>query len=227
MYKLYQITNTFNEKSYIGITKLSINERWNVHVSNSRNPKYPLHHAIAKYGSDSFIITLLEKNQNRKVISDLEEFTIQQLKTHITQQGYNVAKGGYGGDLGPEANKKRSETIQNFSLEKRQELTKKQKERQIGKTKYNDAGRLAQSLKVIGNKSRLGIQHTEKSKSKISIANTGKKRSDLSRQNYSKSAIINKNSLRFAGRRASCLCCKKEFDIGNYTLHIKRTNYEF
>jgi group I intron endonuclease len=190
MYKLYQITNTVNEKSYIGITKLSINERWNIHVSHSRNTKYPLHHAITKYGSDSFIITLLEENQNRKIISDLEEPTIQQLKTHITQQGYNVAKGGYGGDLGPEASRKRLETIKNYSPERKAEYQRRLSKRNLGKTKENDAGRLAQSEKIKGNTFRKDIPHVDSSKQKISEGNTGKVRSKIARQNYSKNAKI-------------------------------------
>lgn len=224
MYKLYQITNTVNGKSYIGITKLSIDERWNVHKSNSRNPKYPLHHAIAKYGSEFFTVTLLEENQDRKVISELEEPTIQRLKTHITQHGYNVAKGGYGGDLGAESSRKRLETIKNYSPERKAVYQERLSKRNLGKTKENDAGRLAQSEKIKGNTFRKDILHDDSSKQKISEGNTGKIRSEIARQNYSKSAKIRGTGPQLQGKKVSCLCCNKDWDLGNFTQHIRKIN---
>lgn len=216
MYKLYQITNAVNGKSYIGITKLSIDERWNVHKSNSRNPKYPLHHAIAKYGSEFFTVTLLEENQDRKVISELEEPTIQRLKTHITQHGYNVAKGGYGGDLGPELQAKRLETIKNYSPERKAEYKERLSQRNLGKTN------LAHSERMKGNSFRKGIQHDSESKSKISEGNTGKVRSEESRQNYSKSAKLRGTGPQLQGKKISCLCCNRQWDLGNFTQHIRK-----
>jgi group I intron endonuclease len=222
MYKLYQITNTVNGKSYIGITKLTINERWNIHVSNSRNPKYPLHLAISKYGPDSFTLTLLKENQDRKVISELEEPTIQRLNTHITQHGYNVAKGGYGGDLGPAAAAKRIETIKNYSTERKVKYQEKLRLRNLGKTKDNDAGRLSQSEKIKGNSFRKNIPHTPESSLKISRANTGKIRSESSRQQYSKIAKLRGTGSQLQGKKISCTCCKRDWDLGNFTQHIKR-----
>lgn len=221
MYKLYQITNTVNGKSYIGITKLSIIERWNTHISNSRKPKYPLHHAIAKYGSISFTITLLEENKDRKVISSLEEPTIQRLRSHITQHGYNVAKGGYSGDLGSDAQHKRIETIRNFSPERKAEHKERLHQRNLGKTKENDTGRLLQSEKIKGNKFRKGIAHDVESRLKISKANKGKVRSPESIEKYRKAAKI-RGASHFAGKKISCLCCQKDWDMGNYTQHIRK-----
>lgn len=222
MYKLYQITNTINGKSYIGITKLSINERWKVHISNSRKPKYPLHLAIAKYGADSFTVTLLEENQDRKLISELEEPTIQQLKTHITQHGYNVAKGGYGGNLGKEAYLKRLETIKNFSPERKAEYRERLHLRNLGKTKENDAGRRAQSKKIKGNTFRKDILHDEISKRKISDGNKGKKRSEHTRQRLKEIAKMRGTGSHLQGKRVSCLCCNKAWDLGNFTQHIRK-----
>jgi group I intron endonuclease len=222
MYKLYQITNTVNGKSYIGITKLSVQERWNIHKSTAKKPKYPLHHAIAKYGSNSFTILLLEENEDRIIISRLEEPIIQQLKTHITQHGYNVAKGGYGGDLGPIATAKRIETIKNYSTERKTKYQEKLRLRNLGRTKENDPGRLSQSEKIKGNSFRKNIPHTTKSSLKISRANTGKIRSESSRQQYSKIAKLRGTGPQLQGKKISCICCKREWDLGNFTQHIKR-----
>lgn len=212
-----------NEKLYIGITKLSLAERWAKHLKDSINPKYPLHCAIKKYGVSNFKIDLLEESNKKEYISSLEEPTIQ--KFNSRSHGYNVALGGYGGDLGPEANNKRKLTIANRSNEDKKKLSDLQRKRQCGKTKYNDAGRLSQSIKVTGNQFALGSIHSEETKKKISNSSIGKIVTDITRQRMSESAIINNNGTRFAGRRVSCLCCLKEWDIGNYTQHIRK-NYE-
>jgi group I intron endonuclease len=223
MYKLYQITNTINGKSYVGITKLSLAKRWEIHLGAAKNPKYPIQHAIQKYGPEFFTIILLEENVDRKYISGLEEPTIQRLQTHITQNGYNVAKGGYGGDLGPAASKKRSETIKNFSPEKQQQNRARLRARNLGKSKDNDPGRLAQSEKIKGNKFRAGIPHDEGSKLKIANSNRGKIRSDIARQNYRKAAKL-RGCLQFHGKKVCCLCCQREWDLGNFTQHVKRNS---
>lgn len=219
MHKLYKITNLVNQKCYVGITKLTLNERWVRHLQSSKNPKYPLHRAIKKYGPDSFQIELIEESLDRKLISDLEEPTILQLDSR--NNGYNVAKGGYGGDLGPEANAKRRQTVRNRTPEEKSRISKIQSFLQTGRTKENDPGRRSQSEKIKGNKFALGLKHTEETKRRISESNRFS-RSLETRHRMSTSAIINENGKRFAGRRASCLCCHKEWDIGNFTQHIKR-----
>jgi group I intron endonuclease len=224
MYKLYQITNTVNGKSYIGITKLSILERWNCHLSNSRRPRYPLYYAIAKYGAQSFTVTLLEENEDRKYISELEEPTIRRLNTHITSHGYNVAKGGYGGDMGPESNAKRIETIKNWSPERVAVNKERLRLRNLGKTKETDTGRMSQSEKIKGNSFRKGIPHSPEDKDKISLGNKGKVRSQEAIQNYKKAAIIRGIGPQLQGKKVGCMCCHKEWDLGNYTQHITRNS---
>ena len=223
MYKLYQITNTVNKKSYIGITKLSLHERWQIHVSNSNNPKYPLQFAISKYGSDSFSISLLVEHADRHYISELEEPTIQRLQTHISQNGYNVAVGGYGGNLGPLAQLKRINTVNNYSAERKAEHKERLRNRNLGKTKETDPGRLAQSEKIKGNSYRKGILHDSVTRKKISDSNKGKVRSQEAIQNYKKAAKI-RGASQFTGKRICCICCSREWDIGNFTQHINRKN---
>ncbi len=221
MYKLYKITNTVNHKLYVGITKLAIAQRWAKHLKDSISPKYPLHHAILKYGSENFTVELLEESPDRAYISGLEEPTIQ--KCNSREHGYNIAKGGYGGDLGPEATAKRLETIKNWSDEKKAEYKKKLHERNLGKTKDTDAGRLSQSEKIKGNAFRKGIPHDDESKEKISLSNKGKTRSEKARLNYKKNATIRGTGPHLQGKKVGCICCHKEWDLGNFSQHIKRT----
>jgi group I intron endonuclease len=221
MYKLYKITNAVNGKIYIGITKQTLEERLTLHISHSRNPKYPIQYAINKYGSENFSIELLEESEDRKYISELEEPTI--IKYDSRKQGYNIAIGGIGGNLGPEAYSKRKETINNYSLERKTEYKECLRLRNLGKTKENDAGRLSQSEKIKGNKFALGLKHSEETKKLISKANK-KPKSQTTRQKMSESAKINKNGQRLSSYRGCCLCCKREFDLGNLIQHFKRMN---
>lgn len=221
MYSLYKITNLVNQKTYIGITKLTIQQRWKSHLNHSANPKCPIQWAIQKYGAENFSIEVLFESEDRQFISELEEPTIQQTRSRISENGYNVAVGGYGGDLGQEVNLRRRNTIRSRSFEEKTRLSNMQRQRQVGKTKVNDAGRRAQSEKVKGNKFASGLKHTDETKRKISESNKFK-RSTETRHKMSKSAILNNNGSRFTGRRACCLCCQKEWDIGNYTQHLRR-----
>lgn len=221
MYKLYKITNLVNGKTYIGITSQSLEQRLSIHISHSRNPKYPIQYAINKYGSANFNIELLEESEDRIYISELEEPTI--IKYDSRNNGYNVAVGGIGGNLGPEAYAKRKETIRNYTPERKAEHKERLHLRNLGKTKETDAGRLSQSEKIKGNTFALGLKHSEETKETIRKANK-KPKTQTTRQKMSNSAIVNKNGQRFSLYRGCCLCCKREFDLGNLIQHLKRMN---
>lgn len=221
MYKLYKITNKVNNKTYIGITKSSLKQRWMEHIRDSYNPIYPIHLAIRKYGSENFIIELLLKSQLKEEISEAEDPTIELYQSRIYQHGYNVAKGGYGGDLGELANKKRSQTMLSKSKEEISLWVSKRNVTIAGRTKENHKGKLSQSIKMIGNKFAEGLTHTDEVKKIISLANS-KPKTEETKKLMSQSAILNDNGSRFAGRKTSCLCCRKEWDIGNYTQHTRR-----
>jgi len=221
-YKLYKVVNLVNQKIYIGITKLEVSERWNKHLLDANSP---LHRAIQKYGKENFTIEILKESLDRLEISSLEDPTIEKFQSRITQHGYNVAKGGYGGNLGEEVNRKRRETFSKKTSEEKQSAISKRNITIAGRNKSNHAGKLRQATKMIGNKFAEGLVHTSETKQIISNANS-KPKSDETRQKMSSSAIMNNNGQRFTGRRVSCLCCHKNLDIGNYTQHIKRIENE-
>lgn len=221
MYKLYKITNKVNNKTYIGITKSSLKQRWAEHIRDSQNPIYPIHLAIRKYGSINFTIELLSESLNKKEISESEDPAIELYQSRIYQHGYNVAKGGFGGDLGELANKKRSQTMLSKTDEEIALWVSKRNVTIAGRTKENHVGKLKQSITMIGNKFAEGLVHTDETKKIISLANRKPKREETKKL-MSKSAILNNNGARFSGRKISCLCCKRELNIGNYTQHIRR-----
>lgn len=93
---IYKITNKLNNKSYIGKTTLSINERWKQHCSDykrRRNEKRPLYSAMEKYGIENFEIEEVEECSFEKV-DEREIFWIEFFDTF--SNGYNATRGGDG-----------------------------------------------------------------------------------------------------------------------------------
>jgi group I intron endonuclease len=95
MANIYKITNKINAKSYIGKTKLSVEERFKQHKkeSNKERCKHrPLYKAINKYGIENFKFELLEETDSP------EEKEIYYIKKYNTygKTGYNATKGGDG-----------------------------------------------------------------------------------------------------------------------------------
>ena len=92
---IYKITNTYNNKAYIGKTDHSnpIN-RWKEHLRDCRKEteqKRPLYSAINKYGVEAFTFEVLEETSQP---SEREVYYIEYYKTFTN--GYNATKGGDG-----------------------------------------------------------------------------------------------------------------------------------
>lgn len=89
MYYIYKTTNKVNGKIYIGKTK-------------HNNPDYLgsgwiLHNAIKKYGKYSFIKEIIEECDDH-LADQREIYYIEYYKSCHRDIGYNIAKGGTGGD---------------------------------------------------------------------------------------------------------------------------------
>ena len=59
---IYRLTNTVNQKTYIGLTTQTLERRWRAHVNSAtRGSSCHLHNAIRKYGPDAFTHDVLEE----------------------------------------------------------------------------------------------------------------------------------------------------------------------
>lgn len=110
---IYKITNTINNKLYIGLTSVSLRERWTNHKSNCRNPlKYTsaLYCAIRKYGIENFTIEQIDTADSLEELNIKEQVYIKALNT-LAPNGYNLDNGGGVQNCHPETRLKISESL--------------------------------------------------------------------------------------------------------------------
>ena len=152
MAKIYIITNDINEKSYIGWTSLSLEERLKNHIKDSKNRKYekrPLYSAMNKYGADKFHIKLIEETDTPQ---ERERYWIEQYNSY--HYGYNATKGGDGKSLIDfEYAKKRYEEVQNLAL--------------VAREMNIDAKHLGQILREMGVQTLASTEVNKRDRSKI------------------------------------------------------------
>jgi len=96
---VYKITNLITGKLYIGQTTRTLEQRWKQHlVFVNRNKNTKLSNAIRKYGTQSFLMELIEEALNQQILNDREQYWIEFYNTLDPKIGYNMTKGGTGGD---------------------------------------------------------------------------------------------------------------------------------
>ena len=92
---VYKISNSINNKVYIGITSYSIEERYKWHVRDcKRGVDKKLYKAMRKYGVENFRIDLLEEVSDAIVVEEREEFYIE--KYDSFNNGYNASPASHG-----------------------------------------------------------------------------------------------------------------------------------
>lgn len=153
MYSIYKVTNTKNDKVYVGRTKIGIVERLGQHLGKARlNKEYDknnkFHEAIRELGEESFKVELLAQTENLDEANSLEIKFIKELNS-LYPNGYNMTKGGTYNEEGLK-NKYKNKNIDfkgeknPFFGKKHTEETRKRmsksweerKKREVGKTSY-------------------------------------------------------------------------------------------
>ena len=106
---VYRITNTINEKAYVGATTRTLGRRWAEHVRRATaGSRCPLHCAIRKYGAGAFRRETLQvcETEEELMLAECRQIALAQTYTN----GYNATRGGERG-WWAEANAKRSDTL--------------------------------------------------------------------------------------------------------------------
>jgi group I intron endonuclease len=127
---LYETINLKNGKTYIGQHK---SENWD---NNYFGSGVYLNRAIKKYGIENFECNLLVWAHSKNELNQLEIKYIDYYKPE-----YNIAKGGNGGNLGEEVNKK----LRGRKLS--EETKRKIREANKGKTPWNKGRALSEECK--------------------------------------------------------------------------------
>lgn len=95
---IYKITNSVNQKVYIGQTKKTIEERFQAHIKKAKlHINRYLYDAMNKYGYDNFIIEEIEQCADSQ-LDEREIYWIAFYKSNNKNYGYNMTEGGGGGN---------------------------------------------------------------------------------------------------------------------------------
>lgn len=93
--QIYIVVCTATSKKYIGLTRMSLDQRWRHHVRAAieNNAGTPLAKAIRQFGESSFSIDVLESNLDQEQLPIREKFWIRKIDT-MEPQGLNASPGG-------------------------------------------------------------------------------------------------------------------------------------
>lgn len=114
-YKVYRWKNKINDKSYIGQTSTSLENRSTVHISQAKSgSRYKFHQAIRKHGVDNFDVDILFETDSLEEVLEAEKRFIKEHDSYAN--GYNMTEGGQGSPCSIEKALKISETKKGKSL---------------------------------------------------------------------------------------------------------------
>lgn len=118
---IYKITNKVNGKLYIGLTSVSLRERWTNHKSNCKNAaKYTsaLYCAMRKYGLENFSVDQIDTASTLEELNIKEQTYIKAFNT-LAPNGYNLDDGGGVQNCHPDTRAKISATLKGRPIKNR------------------------------------------------------------------------------------------------------------
>lgn len=163
IYKVYMHEHLISKKKYFGITsKKNPNNRWSNGQGYKRCPKF--WNAIQKYGWNNFKHIVLFDRLTKEEASEIEIELICYFNTTDINFGYNIANGGFNGNVGL----KRSDDFKRL-------MSKYAKER-IGEKANHYNKKHSIKTKLLISKTSLGRKHTIVDKIKMSNNCTTKRK---------------------------------------------------
>lgn len=193
---LYKITDTLNNKVYIGQTADN-KKRWSQHKAYAKHPEKTgqyIHRAMAKYGVENFIFEIIAACKTQEDTDEIESVLIEQYDSRNKEHGYNLMIGGSHGGHSEETKKKQSDAT--F--------------KQIATQGHPAQGRVVtEEEKELHRKARLEnpIEYTEELRKKMSEAHMGYKATEEARKKQSASATLDwekRNAIREATGELKC-----------------------
>src|SRR5208283_474100 len=175
---IYKITNSINNKAYVGQSQTSLEERWNHHKSDAKRIGFNTHFykAIRKYGTDCWKFDILEEIDDIELLNEAEKKWIEYYDTF--NNGYNSTNGGENGYIFSEETK---EKMRQSKLGKKMTDEAKLNMSLSMKKRYEDGwvhpmlnNKHSEETKKHWAKIRKGVKKSEKTKEKISKATKGK-----------------------------------------------------
>lgn len=180
---IYKITNSINEKVYIGQTIKALNKRWVDHKQYALHKwgtNVYLYNAMRKHGIDNFKIEALVETNSQDMLNQLECVLIERYKNE--KRSYNIRGGGSNGKLSEETKRKLSEA--NKGKKHSEESKRKMSEARKGKKKSEETKRKM-------SEANKGKVFSEETKRKLSVVNKlkwkGKKHSEETKRKMSES----------------------------------------
>jgi group I intron endonuclease len=177
---IYKLTNTTNNKAYIGAT-IHFANRMAQHKFETGRKNTPLYSAIKKYGWDSFNKEMIDYADTLSNLNYIEKKHIKLQKTRHPN-GYNLTDGGDGGSWNTFVSEETREKMSQSSKEtwKSAEFRKKNKAH-TGK-KHSQKTKNKMSENQMGSKNSMygtvspfrGKTHTKEAKEKNRQAHLGK-----------------------------------------------------
>ena len=185
IYYLYTITDTLNNKVYVGQT-VDFKRRWRDHQWLARNKQEQyIHRAMAKYGSHNFVFGTIACCWTQEDANEIEKLLIQQYDSRNMENGYNISPGG--------------DPAWNTGLPKEQQpmYGKKQSDYQKQRMSEVHTGKKApHSKECLKKMSEIftGRILTEEWKEKIAVSNRGQIRTEETKQKISEASKNRKAS---------------------------------
>jgi group I intron endonuclease len=166
---IYKITNKINGKIYIGQTTKS-------NLSSYLGSGKIIKQAVEKYGKENFSIEKLEECCSKKHMNEREIYWIRFFRSSEKGIGYNISKGGNGGNLGQAVNELISKAV---SGEKHRLFGKSNLARK-GKGSWNKGLKGVYSLNTI---EKMKAPKSNEHRKKLSEAKKGKRPSKIAFHN--------------------------------------------
>ena len=160
---VYKITNKINNKSYIGHTVRTLEQRWNAHKSSMRQgSNFRFHSAIRKYGVDSWNLEILFENDDVTICKKKEEGFIESYDLMNSKKGYNAKPGGCGGWIVPDEKYeswKQKHSVKNSGIENPNSTKYTNEELiEIGKKICSALGRIVGQQTMVKECKKIGVR---------------------------------------------------------------------